>query len=219
MCLVNSALTSVLFDAGATHSFITSHCAAKLNIPMSAMPRPMLVSSARGDMKALYRCNNVNLLILGKDFQADPIVLDSIGIDVVLGMGWLGKFNGEIWYATKLVLLTSLDGEQIEFVPSVEGCSVNQMNGKSLEDIKVVCDYPDVFPDELPGMPPDREIEFVIDLLPGTAPISKRPYRMSSDQLLELKKQIKELLEKGFIRPSSSPWGALVIFVEKKDDT
>jgi hypothetical protein len=92
------------------------------------------------------------------------------------------------------------------------------LNGKSLEGIKVVCDYPDVFPDELPGMPPDREVEFVIDLLPGTAPISKRPYRMSSDQLLELKKQIKELLE-GFIHPSSSPWGALVIFVEKKDGT
>jgi hypothetical protein len=68
-------------------------------------------------------------------------------------------------------------------------------------------------------MPPDREVEFVIDFLPGTAPISKRPYRMSSDQLLELKMQIKELLEKGFIRPSSSPWGAPVIFVEKKDGT
>jgi hypothetical protein len=124
-------------------------------------------------------------------FQADPIVLDSSGIDVVLGMGWLGKFKGEIRYATKSVLLTSLDGEQIEFVaalPSVEGCSVNQMNGESLEDIKVVCDYPDVFPDELSGMPPDREVEFVIDLLPSTAPIFKRPYRMSSDQLLELKK-------------------------------
>jgi hypothetical protein len=128
MCLVNSALASVLFDAEATHSFITSHCASRLYIPMSTMPRPMLVSSAKGNVKALYRCNNVNFQILGKDFQADPIVLDSIGIDVVLGMGWLGKFNGEIRYATKSVLLTSLDGEQIEFVamlPLVEGCSVN----------------------------------------------------------------------------------------------
>jgi predicted aspartyl protease len=71
-CLVNSALASVLFDAGATHSFITSHCAAKLNIPMSTMPRPMLVSSARGDMKALYRCNNVNLQILGRIFKQTP---------------------------------------------------------------------------------------------------------------------------------------------------
>jgi hypothetical protein len=76
------------------------------------------------------------------------------------------------------------------------------LDGKSLEDIKVVCEYSDVFLEELPGMPPDRDVEFVIDLLPGTAPISKR-----STQLLELKKHIKELLEKGFIHPSSSPWG------------
>jgi hypothetical protein len=159
---------------------------------------------------------------LGKDFWANLIVVDSEGIDVVLGTGWMSKFNGEIQYAKKSVLLTSLDGEQIELVaalPSAPGCLVNQLNGKSLEDIKVVCDYPDVFPDELPGMPPDRDVEFVIDLLPGTALISKRPYRMSSDKLLELKKQIKELLEKGFIRPSSSSWGAPVIFVEKKDGT
>jgi hypothetical protein len=93
------------------------------------------------------------------------------------------------------------------------------LDGKSLEDIRVVCEYPDVFPKESPGMPPNRDVEFVIDLFPGTAPISKRPYRLSSTQLLELEKQIKELLEKGFIRPSSSPWGAPVIFVEKKDGT
>jgi hypothetical protein len=93
------------------------------------------------------------------------------------------------------------------------------LDGKTLEDIRVVCEYPDVFPEELPGMPPDRDVEFVIDILPGTAPISKRPYRMSSTQLIELKKHIKELLENGFIRPSSSPWGAPVIFVEMKDGT
>jgi hypothetical protein len=74
----------------------------------------------------------------------------------------------------------------------------------------VICEYLDVFPEELPGMPPDRDVEFVIDLLPGTAPISKRPYRMSSTQLLELKKQIKEFFEKGFIHPCSSHWGAPV---------
>jgi hypothetical protein len=76
-----------------------------------------------------------------------------------------------------------------------------------------------VFPDELPGMPPDCDIEFIIELLPRTPPIAKRPYRMGVDELEELKKQIKELLNKGFIRPSSSPWGALVIFVDKKDGT
>ena len=72
----------------------------------------------------------------------------------------------------------------------------------------MVKDYPDVFPEELPGMPPDPDIEFLIELLPGTRPISKRPYRMPANGLEEIKKQIKELLEKGYIRPSSSPWGA-----------
>jgi hypothetical protein len=80
----------------------------------------------------------------------------------------------------------------------------------------VVRDFPDAFSEELPRMPPDREVEFVIDLLPGTAPISKRPYRMSIEKLKELK-QLTELQEAGYIHPSSSPWGAPVLFVQKKD--
>jgi hypothetical protein len=80
-----------------------------------------------------------------------------------------------------------------------------------------VCEYPDVFPEELPGMPPDRDIEFSIELLPETTRISKRVYRMDAKDLIELNKQIEELLEKGFIRPSSSPWGAPILFVNKKD--
>jgi hypothetical protein len=84
-------------------------------------------------------------------------------------------------------------------------------------NIRVVRYFPDVFPEELPGMPPDREVEFVIDLLPGTAPFSKRPYRMSVEELKELKKQLTELQESGYIRSNSSPWGAPVLFVQKKD--
>ena len=86
----------------------------------------------------------------------------------------------------------------------------------TLEDIPVVCEYPDVFPEELPGMPPDREVEFVIELKPGTAPISRQPYRMPPNELKELKKQLKTLLDKGFIRPSSSPWGCPALFVKKR---
>jgi hypothetical protein len=86
-----------------------------------------------------------------------------------------------------------------------------------LEDIPVVCEYPDIFPDDLPGMPPDRDVEFVIELQPGTAPISKRPYRMPPKELAELKVQLQELLDKGYIRPSSSPWGSPALFVKKKD--
>ena len=85
------------------------------------------------------------------------------------------------------------------------------------DNIRAVRDFPDVFPEELLGMPPDRDVEFVIDLLPGPTPISKRPYRMSVEELKGLKKQLTELQEVGYIRPSSSPWGAPVLFVQKKD--
>ncbi|OAY70091.1 Transposon Tf2-9 polyprotein [Ananas comosus] len=86
-----------------------------------------------------------------------------------------------------------------------------------IEDIPVVREFGDVFPAELPGMPPDREIEFVVDLVPGTAPISKAPYRMAPAELKELKAQLQDLLDKGFVQPSVSPWGAPVLFVKKKD--
>ena len=94
---------------------------------------------------------------------------------------------------------------------------VFSMEAKSLEEVPVVNEYLDIFLEELPGMPPDRDIEFVIDLVPGTAPIAKRPYRMAASELAELKKQLEELQRIGFIRLSSSPWGAPVLFVKKKD--
>ena len=87
----------------------------------------------------------------------------------------------------------------------------------TLQSVPVVNEFPDVFPEELPGLPPDREIEFTIDVLPDTQPISIPPYRMAPAELTELKEQLRDLLEKGFIRPSTSPWGAPVLFVRKKD--
>jgi hypothetical protein len=88
-----------------------------------------------------------------------------------------------------------------------------------LEDIPVVCEYLNVFLDDLPRMSPDRDIEFVIELQPGTAPISKRPYRMPPNELAELKTQLQDLLDKGFIRLSASPWGCPALFVKKKDNS
>ena len=87
----------------------------------------------------------------------------------------------------------------------------------AVDRVPMVCEFPDVFPEELPGLPPDREIEFCIDVVPGTDPISMPPYRMAPAELKELNEQLKELLDKGFIKPSLSPWGALVLFVKKKD--
>ena len=91
-----------------------------------------------------------------------------------------------------------------------------RQKGTQLEGILIVKEFPDVFPDDISGLPPDRAIEFVIELIPGTEPISILPYRMSPAELRELKAQLEELLSKGFIRPSISPWGAPILFVEKK---
>ena len=88
-----------------------------------------------------------------------------------------------------------------------------------LDDIPVVREFHDVSPKDLPGIPVDREIEFSIDVLPGISPILKAPYRMAPTELKELKEQLQEILDKGFIRPSASPWSAPVLFVKKKDGT
>jgi hypothetical protein len=112
------------------------------------------------------------------------------------------------------------NGEKISVDVAVQkqpAAVVNQLHEDARKEDPVINDFPDVFLDDLPGMPPDRDIEFLIELLPRTTPIAKRPYRMGVDELEELKKQIKELQDKGFIRPSSSPWGAPVIFVDKKN--
>jgi hypothetical protein len=90
---------------------------------------------------------------------------------------------------------------------------------KEIAEVLVVCEFPDVFPDELLGLPLDRDVEFKIKLILGTAPISKRPYRMPPNELAELKTQLSELLQKGLIHPSSSPWGCPAIFVKKKDQS
>ncbi|WVZ48596.1 hypothetical protein U9M48_000017 [Paspalum notatum var. saurae] len=95
--------------------------------------------------------------------------------------------------------------------------TVNATEAQLIKKIPVVSDFPDVFPEELPGLPPNRDVEFAIELVPGTAPVSRRPYRMAPDELKELKVQLQEQLDKGFIRPNSSPWGCPALFVEKKD--
>jgi hypothetical protein len=142
-------------------------------------------------------------------------------------MDWLSKHKVLIDCAKKSVKLTTPEGKEMEFVTELvvtakgvaNRAKVNQLDASQGSEVPVVNEFPDVFPEELPGMPPDRDIEFVIELRSSTTPIYKTPYRTATPELAELKEHIKELLEKGFIRPSSSPWGAPVIFVPKKDGT
>jgi hypothetical protein len=124
--------------------------------------------------------------------------------------------------AKRAIRLTKEDVTIVEFNAVIQAKQVsllNKVQGTSSNKIRIDQEYLDVFPKDLPGMPPDRYIEFIIELLPGTPPISTRPYRMPVNELVELKKQIAELQLKGFIHPSSSPWGAPMLFVEKKDET
>jgi hypothetical protein len=143
----------------------------------------------------------VKIMIQGLPFTAELTVLPSEGIDVILGMDWLTAHKGVISCSPRLVTLEHPSGKKIEVeplksrdVPQVY--NLNSLEKRTLEDVPVICEYPDVFPEELPGLPPDRDVEFVIDLVPGTAPIAKRPYRMSAEELTELKNQLKDLLDK-----------------------
>ena len=138
-------------------------------------------------MTAGLGCHST-LSIGNHDFPADLIVLESQSLDVILGMDWLTKFEGNIDCARKTILLTTPEQKRIKYVSRRTPIKkrVNSLTGVVQEEVPVVQDFSDVFPEELPGMPPDREIEFLIELLPGTTQISKRPYRMPPNDLEEI---------------------------------
>jgi hypothetical protein len=126
-------------------------------------------------------------------------------------MDYLSKLKGMINCAKKAVKLTSSNGKEMEYVAenlvpdkaAFNRVVLNQLDAASTMDVRTVSKFPDVFPEELPGMPPDHEIEFVIELVPSTAPIFRRPCRMAANQLAELKEELQELLDKGYICPSA----------------
>ena len=144
-----------------------------------------------------------------RQFLADLVVLPGVGIDVILGMKWMSGNGVLINTTTRVVMLRDPSAKEVFFVQlprDIHICTtLNAVTSRAIKDILVVCEFPDVFPDDLPGLPPDRDVEFKIELLPGTAPISRRPYRMLPNELVELKTQLNELLKKGLIHPSSSP--------------
>jgi hypothetical protein len=224
---VESHLAEVLFDTGATHSFITASWVEAHNLPITTMSTPIQIDSATGKVRADSVCLNVSVEIRGIKFLANLIVMGTQGIDVILGINWLDKYQAVISCDKRIIKLVSPLGEEVvtELVspePKKGGCHQMAIDIKEinpLEAIKVVSESPDVFPKDLPGMPPERKFEFAIDLIPCTGSISKRAYRVSGPEFVELKKQIDRLSEKGYIKPSTSPWAAHVLFMEKKDGT
>jgi hypothetical protein len=163
MFLVNDTSVVVLFDSGASHSFISTVYVGKHNLPLALLRCQMIVSSPGGDMPARQLCLKVNLKIRAVDFVANLIVLESKGIDVILGMGWLSKYKVLINCAKKSIKMTTPEGKEMEFIAepvvTTKGVAnyakVNQLDASQGSEVPVVNKFPDVFPEELPGMPPD----------------------------------------------------------------
>ncbi|WVZ97851.1 hypothetical protein U9M48_043360 [Paspalum notatum var. saurae] len=218
---VNGHPTVVLFDSGATHTFISQSYASKHGIKTSCIKESYNISALGNPINTNLIVKRLLLSIGGEDFIISPVVLPHQGIDVILGMNWMNENHAVLDIGSRTVQLKSnVSGKILKVhIPNQKHIEPT-MNAIELQEIKkihVVCEFPDVFPEVLPGLPPDRNVEFSIELVPGTAPISKRPYRMAPNELKELKTQLQEQLDKGFIRPSLSPWGCPALFVEKKD--
>src|SRR3954462_4339730 len=185
-----------------------------------------LVQTPIGQCRTSMFVPNTTVEIEGIEFLVSPIILKSSTLDLILGMDWLKLHDAALYCGTKSVQLFHPSGAIVNHTTHLSQdaeaqiYALNTLNASPHEGIKhvsIVREFLDVFPEELQGIPPIREVEFVIDLKPDTAPIAKRPYKMSPHELLELKKEIDESLRKGFIRPSSSAWGAPALFVKKID--
>lgn len=163
---------------------------------------------------------DLKILINNVEFPANLILPESPGLDAIMGMDWLTQHQVCINYATRTITLVNPPRRQATFISnktSPSKCMACKAIVTAISLISVVSEFLDLLPKKLPGVPPGRELEFAIDLVPGTAPIYKKYYRTPSSELVELKKQLEELQNKGYIHPSISPWGSLVLFIKKKD--
>jgi hypothetical protein len=221
--LVNDHHAVVLFDSDASHSFVSSTFASEHKMNVITIAKGGYCISAARNIMTNQVVKDVKIEIGDREFLADLVVLLGMGIDVILGMKWMSGNGVLIDTSTHVVMLrdpVDKKGFRVQLPRDIAIHNVtNATLDKAIEDILVVCEFPDVFLDDLLGLSPDREVEFKIELIPDIAPISQRPYRMPPNELAELKIQLNELLKKGLIRPSSSPWGCPAIFVKKKDES
>ena len=239
---IHTLFARALIDHGLTHSFVSISFASLLGMPIDNMDFDLFVATPLGDFVVV---NNILrdccVMIRYREMTVDLVLLELQDFDVILWMDWLASYHASVDCFGKRVMFSipgqpdfSFEGKHVEkplhMISALrassllrKGCQgflayvVNEKNELKLEDIPIVRDYRDVFPKDLLGLPPKREVEFTIDVTPKTTPISKAPYRMAPLELKELKIQLQELLDKGFTRPSVSPWGAPILFVKKKD--
>jgi hypothetical protein len=209
----------ILFDLGASHDFISKACTQKCQLVIEHMITPYMILTPGGNIITKQLVINAPLNLGGKVYKTHLIVLDGQGIDVVLGMSWMRDHKALLDIASHTVQLDSPDhGVAVLQLssPSSTTPSLHHTIAQKLEDIRVACEFSDVFPKDLPDMPPNRDVELTIELQSDMTPISRRPYKMTPKELAELKVQLNELMDKGFIRLSSSPWGCPALFMKKK---
>ncbi|RVW70601.1 Transposon Ty3-G Gag-Pol polyprotein [Vitis vinifera] len=243
MLLCFSTWAHVLFDPGATHSFISASFASMLDIEFVPLHCSLCVETPMGGkVETKWVCHACVLYIGGLEVTMDLVLLDISSFDVIVGMDWLARHHAVLdCYLKKVTFQTSSGSymsfygdRRLTFIPLIRNLDdkwsrkdgrhyfLFNLKGEgkkmtTIDCIPMVCEFADVFPKELPCLPPHREMDFSIELYPGTDPISIAPYRMAPVELKELNIQLQELQTKGFIRPSTSPWGAPVLFVKKKD--
>jgi hypothetical protein len=219
---LNGHPATVLFDSGASHDFISKACTQKHQLVIEHIITPYLIRTPGGNIATKQLVMATPLSLVGRLFRINLIVLEGQGIDVILGMGWMKRCKAVLDIAACTVHLESpTHGSVVLKLPSPTSIAsaLHHTTSQNLEDIPVAREYPDVFPEDLLGMPPDRDVVFVIELQPGTTPISRWPYKMTPKELAELKVQLNELLDKGYIHLSSSPCGCPALFVKKKDQS
>nr|GEV61505.1 putative reverse transcriptase domain-containing protein [Tanacetum cinerariifolium] len=225
--LLNNRYASILFDTGADRSFISTAFNSLIDIVPTPLGNSYDVELADGKIVRVDTITRgCTLNFLGHSFNIDLMPVELGSFDVIIGMDWLRRCHAVIVCDEKLVRIPyenetltfrrneSNNGRESRLYPLRKRKTSRK---EQLKDVPVVQDYPEVFPEDLPGLPPARPVEFQIELISGAAPVARAPYRLASSKMKELSEQLQELSKKGFIRPSSSPWGASVLFVKKKD--
>ncbi|GKE03466.1 putative reverse transcriptase domain-containing protein, partial [Tanacetum coccineum] len=240
--LLNQHLARVLFDSGADKSFVSISLASMLNILPITLDTTYDIEMADGNLVGTNTViQGCTLIMLNQPFEIDLMPIKLGSFDVVIGMDWLSKYHARIICDEKVVHIP-IDGEtliirgdrsktQLSLISCIKieryissGYQVfiaqvmeKKSDEKRLENIPVVREFPKNFPEDLPGLPQIRQVEFQIYLIPGVAPVARAPYRLAPLEMQELSDQLQELADKCFIRPSTSPWGAHVLFGKKKD--
>jgi hypothetical protein len=213
----------MLFDSGASHTFINRTFVVRHDIPIGETKDHFYIQSPRGRLSSKEIVYQVPIKFGGHCFPTSMIVLKGQDIDVILGMNWMAQRGVVLDILHRTIKMPLPKGNSYLLIQlATPKQAIEQVHATTVKEVGsflVVKEFPDVFPEDLPGLPPDRDVQFNIELKLGIAPISRRAYRMAPKELVELKTQLQELLEKRFIQPSSYPWGCLALFVKKNDQT